>query len=156
MLRVLLDWEKIYKIVLEKALVFILWCFYLFLVLLWKNFKNGPSERWHFFFFEIGHIRYKKARILCWFQKWKLTLVTKCPKKVKIKKRTKMGLSKIRKPFFNFNIFWGQFVTLTSLLFWIQHKILDFLIPYMTYLKKKIYISEGLFFKFWDTKTQKR
>ncbi len=39
------------------------------------------------------------------------------PKKVKIKKRKKMGLSKFRKQFFNFNFFGGNFVTKTSLLF---------------------------------------
>jgi hypothetical protein len=55
------DWkvEKIYKIVLEKPFFFILWRFYRFLVLVWKNLKNGPSER-TFFFLEIGHIGYKK------------------------------------------------------------------------------------------------
>jgi hypothetical protein len=30
MLHVVLDWQKIYKIVLEKAFIFILCCFYLF------------------------------------------------------------------------------------------------------------------------------
>jgi hypothetical protein len=39
------------------------------------------------------------------------------PKKVIIKKQQKMGLSKFRKQFFNFNFFWGHFVTKTSLLF---------------------------------------
>jgi hypothetical protein len=39
------------------------------------------------------------------------------PKKVKINKRQKMGLSKFRKQFFNFNFFWGHFVTKTSSLF---------------------------------------
>jgi hypothetical protein len=39
------------------------------------------------------------------------------PKKIKIKKRKKVVLSKIRKQFFNFNFFWGHFVTKTSLLF---------------------------------------
>jgi hypothetical protein len=38
-------------------------------------------------------------------------------KKLKIKKRQKMGLSKFRKQFFNFNFFGGHFVTKTSLLF---------------------------------------
>jgi hypothetical protein len=45
MLHVVLDWQNIYKIVLEKAFFFILWRFYLFLVLVLKNLKNGPSER---------------------------------------------------------------------------------------------------------------
>jgi hypothetical protein len=42
---VVLDWQNIYKIVLEKAFFIILWRFYLFLVLVLKNLKNGPSER---------------------------------------------------------------------------------------------------------------
>ncbi len=58
-------------------------------------------------------------------------------KKLKLKKWKIMGLSKIRIPFFNLKFFKGHFVTRTSLFFWIQHKILDFLIPYMTYFKKK-------------------
>jgi hypothetical protein len=47
------------------------------------------------------------------------TYVTKCPppKKVEIKKRKKMRLSKFRKQFFNFNFFWGHFVTKTNLIF---------------------------------------
>ncbi len=52
--------------------------------------------------------------------------MTKCPqKKLKIKKQQTMGLSKFRKQFFNFNFFWGHFVTKTSLLFLNQFKILD-------------------------------
>ncbi len=79
------------------------------------------------------------------------------PKKVKIEKRQKMGLSKFRKQFFNFNFFGGHFVTKTSLLFWNQFKILDFLIPYMTYLKKKkFHLSEGPILKFINTKIEKR
>ncbi len=68
-----------------------------------------------------------------------------------------MGLSKIRKQFFNFNFFWGHSVTKTSLLFWNQHKILNFLIPYMIYFnKKKFHLSEGPILKFIYTKTEKR
>jgi hypothetical protein len=48
-----------------------------------------------------------------------------------------MGLSKIRNHFINFNFFGVHFVTQTSLPFLNQHKILDVLILYMTYLKKK-------------------
>ncbi len=44
MLNVVLDWQKIYEIVLEKAFFLILGRFYLFLVLLSK-LKNGPAER---------------------------------------------------------------------------------------------------------------
>jgi hypothetical protein len=39
------------------------------------------------------------------------------PKKVKIKKRKKMGLSKFRKQFFSFKFLGGHFDTKTSLLF---------------------------------------
>jgi hypothetical protein len=64
--------------------------------------------------------------------------VTKCaPKKLKLKNE-KMALSKIRKQFFNFNFFGGHFDTGRSLLFGNQHKILDYLIPNMTYSRKKI------------------
>jgi hypothetical protein len=55
MLHVVLDWQKVYKSILEKAFFFILCRFYLFLVLVLKNLENGP-------FLEIGHIGYKKNR----------------------------------------------------------------------------------------------
>jgi hypothetical protein len=43
------------------------------------------------------------------------------------------------------------------LYFWNQHKILDFLIPYLTYFKKKnFHLSEGLILKFINTKAEKR
>jgi hypothetical protein len=45
MLHVVLDWRKIYKIVLEKAFFFTLWRFYLFIALVMKNLKNDPSDR---------------------------------------------------------------------------------------------------------------
>jgi hypothetical protein len=48
MLHVVLDWQKIYKTILEKALFFILWRFYLFWVFVLQNFTNGPSERRNF------------------------------------------------------------------------------------------------------------
>jgi hypothetical protein len=65
-----------------------------------------------------------------------------------------MGLGKIRKQFFNYNFFGGHFVTKTSLLFWNQHKILDF---FMTFFKKtNFHLSEGLILKFINTKTEKR
>ncbi len=68
-----------------------------------------------------------------------------------------MGLSKFRKQFFNFNFFGGHFVTKTSLLFLNQFKILDFLIPYMTYFKKKkispLRIAD---FKIYQHKSQKK
>jgi hypothetical protein len=51
----------------------------------------------------------------------------------------------------------GHFVTKVSLHFWYQHKILDFLIPYMTYFKKKnFHLSEGPILKFINTKAEKR
>ncbi len=77
-------------------------------------------------------------------------------KKVKIKKQTKMGLSKFRKQFFNFNFFGGPFVTKTSLLFWNQYKILDFFIPYTYFKEKKFHLSEEPILKFIDTKIKKR
>jgi hypothetical protein len=67
-----------------------------------------------------------------------------------------MGLGKINKQFFNFNYFEGHFVTRTSLLCENQHTILTFLIPHMTYFKKKINLSEGPFVKFFHTKIEKR
>ncbi len=79
MLNVVLDWQKISKTILEKALFFILWCFYLFSIFVLINFKIGSSERWNFFL-EIGQ-GIKKSRILNWFQKSKLVLVSKCPPK---------------------------------------------------------------------------
>jgi hypothetical protein len=90
------------------------------------------------FFLEIGHIGYQKIENFMLISKMQTYLSDKMPpKKVKIKKLQKMGLSKFRKQFFNFNFFGGHFVTKKSLLLWNQFKILDFLIPYMTYFKKK-------------------
>ncbi len=78
------------------------------------------------------------------------------PKKVKIKKRKKWDLANLEK-YFNFNFFWGHFVTKTSLLFQNQFKILDFLIPYMTYFKEKnFHLSEEPILKFINTKVEKR
>ncbi len=79
------------------------------------------------------------------------------PKKVKIEKL----FSKFAKSHFfyvfNFNFFWGHFVTKVSLHFWNQHKIFNFLIPYMTYFKKKnFHLSEGPILKFVNTKAGKR
>jgi hypothetical protein len=51
-----------------------------------------------------------------------------------------MGLSKIRKRFFNFTFFFGgggAFYRYEKFAFLNQHKILDFFIPYVTYFKKK-------------------
>ncbi len=45
LLHVVLDWQKIYKSILEKAFFLIFWCFYLFLAFVLINFKIGPSKR---------------------------------------------------------------------------------------------------------------
>jgi hypothetical protein len=45
MLHVVLDRQKISKTVLERALSFIFWLFYLFGVFVYQNLKNGASER---------------------------------------------------------------------------------------------------------------
>jgi hypothetical protein len=70
------------------------------------------------FFLEIGHIGHQKIRNFMLISKMQTYLSDKMPpKKVKIKKRKKMGLGKFRKQFFNFYFFWGHFVTKTSLHF---------------------------------------
>jgi hypothetical protein len=70
------------------------------------------------FFLEIGRIGYQKIENFMLISKMQTCLSDKMPpKKVKIKKRKKMGLSKFRIQFFNFNFFGGHFVTKTSLLF---------------------------------------
>ncbi len=70
------------------------------------------------FFLEIGQIGYQKIENFMLISKMKTCLSDKMlPKKVKIKKRKKMGLRKFKIQFFNFNFFWGHFVTKTSLLF---------------------------------------
>jgi hypothetical protein len=45
LLHEVLNWQKIYKTILEKAFFFIFWCFYLFSAFVLTNFKIGPSER---------------------------------------------------------------------------------------------------------------
>jgi hypothetical protein len=81
------------------------------------NFKIGPSEV-KIFFLEIGHVGYQKIENFMLISKMQTYLIDKMPpKKVKIKKLKKMGLSKFRKQFENFNFFWGHFVTKTSSLF---------------------------------------
>jgi hypothetical protein len=70
------------------------------------------------FFLEIDHIGYQKIKNFILISKMQTYLCDKMPpKKVKIKKRKKMGLSKFRIPFFNFNFLGGHFVTKTSFLF---------------------------------------
>jgi hypothetical protein len=65
-----------------------------------------------------------------------LTYLGDTAQKKLFEKNKKMGPGKIIKLFFNLNFF-RAFVTNTSLHFLNQHKILDFLIPYITYFKKK-------------------
>jgi hypothetical protein len=70
------------------------------------------------FFLEIGHIGYQKIENFMLISKMQKYLSGKMtPKKVKIKKRQKMGLSKFRKQLLNFNFFGGHFVTKTSFFF---------------------------------------
>jgi hypothetical protein len=70
------------------------------------------------FFLEIGHVGYQKIENFMLISKMQTYLSDKMPpKKVKIKKQQKMGLSKFRKQFFNFTFFWGHFVAKTSLPF---------------------------------------
>jgi hypothetical protein len=79
------------------------------------------------------------------------------PKKLKLKNCFLNLLSSIFFSCFNFNFFWRHFVTKVSLHFLNQHKILDFVIPYMTYFKKKeFHLSEGPILKFINTKAEKR
>jgi hypothetical protein len=60
------------------------------------------------FFLEIGHIGHKKIENFMLILKMQTYLSDKMPpKKVKIKKRQRMGLSKFRKQFFNFNFLGG-------------------------------------------------
>jgi hypothetical protein len=70
------------------------------------------------FFLKIGHIGYQKIENFMLISKMQTYLCDNTPpKKVKIKKQQKMELDNFRKQFFNFNYFWGHFVTKTSLLF---------------------------------------
>jgi hypothetical protein len=111
-----------------------------------------------FFFLEIGHIGYKKIENFKLISKKQTCLSDKKPpKKVKNKKLFSKFTKSPFLSFFNFNFFGGHFVTKVSLNFLNQHKILDFLIPYMTYFKKKIFhLSEGPILKFINTKAEKR
>jgi hypothetical protein len=67
------------------------------------------------------------------------------PKKKKLKlKKLFSNVAKSHFFVFNFYCFRGHFVTKVSVHLGNQNKILDFLIPYMTYLKKKnVHLSEG-------------
>ncbi len=77
------------------------------------------------------------------------------PKKVKLKTK-KCDFAKLENSFFNFNFFKGILSLRQYCFFLNQHKISDFLIPYITYFKKtKFNLSEGPILKFINTKTKK-
>ncbi len=84
-----------------------------------------------FYFLEIGHIGYQKIQNFKLISKKQTCLGDKMPppKKVKIKKLFSKFAKSHFLSFFNFNFFWGHFVTKVSLHFLNQHKILDFLYP---------------------------
>jgi hypothetical protein len=58
--------------------------------------------------------------------------------------------------FFNFNIFEKHFVTKVYLCFRNQHIILDFLIPNMTYFKKKDFTCHNNHFQIFGHKTRNK
>jgi hypothetical protein len=159
MLHVVLEWQRRHKPVLEKAFFFTSWSFYLFRFLC-------PKKRWkmallrddNFFPWNRSYGVLKKSRI--WFQNANLALWQMPPppkKKVKVIKRKKWDFTKLENRFFNFNFFRRHFVIKRSLHFLNQQKILDFLIPFMTYFKAKTFHHlKGMFLTFFDTKTEKR
>ncbi len=157
MLHVVLDRQEISKTILEKTFFLIFWRFYLFSVFVLLNFKIGPSQRWNFFSWNRPY-RVSKNREFMLISKKQTCLSDKMPpKKVFIKKLFSNFAKSHFFSFFNYNFFGGHFVTKVILHFLNQHKILDFLIPYMTYFKKKkIHLSEGPILKFINTKTKKR
>ncbi len=109
--------------------------------LCWKTLKNVPSERWKLFFLKLVIWGIKNSRILFWFKKCQLTLVTKCPPKKLNYKMKKMGLSKIRKQFFNLT-FLGGILLLRQVFFLSSIQFLIFWYPFMTYFKKKKFTSQ--------------
>ncbi len=120
-----------------------------------KNLNNGLSERWHFFL-EIGHIGYQNIETFMLISIKQTCLSDKMPpKKLKLKNHFLILLSPIFFVF-NFYIFWEQFVNKTSLHFWNQHIILDFLIPNMTYFKEKIEPLRRAIFQIFRQKNQKK
>ncbi len=72
MLGVVLDLQKIYKTILEKAFFFIL-CHSVFFWFLCKRILKMPVLRGDFFFFEIGYLVYLKNRE-CWSGRHKYSL----------------------------------------------------------------------------------
>jgi hypothetical protein len=65
------------KTTLEKEFFFVLGSFFLNWDFVSNSFKNGSSEMEFFFAWNRSH-GYRKSRNVCWFQKCKRTLVTKC------------------------------------------------------------------------------
>jgi hypothetical protein len=80
------------------------------------------------------------------------------PKKVKIKKRKKMGLNKFRIQFFNFNFFGGILSLRQVCFFELSFKFSFFYTLYdLQYFKKKnVHLSEEPILKFINTKIKKR
>ncbi len=66
-----------------------------------------------------------------------------------LKNDKKWDLANLENSFLILFFLGGHFVTKTSLLFWNQFKIDDFMIPYMTYFKNKdFHLSEEPILKF--------
>jgi hypothetical protein len=146
--QVFLGLGKISKNILEKVFFFILSRFFLIWDFVPKNVKNDPSERWNFFFPEIGHIGYKKESILCWLSDKML------PKKVKIKKQYKLGQISTFQNGFLILTFFENFVTKANEDFLNQRKIIDFLNTQYD-IFQKIFLSplRGAVFKIFGHRT---
>ncbi len=77
---IFLDWEKISKTIFEKVFILIFSRFFLIWGIVSKHFKSALL-RGDIFFLEISHIGFQKSRFLCWFKKFKDTLVKKSSQK---------------------------------------------------------------------------
>ncbi len=152
MLHVVLDRQKT---ILEKAFFLILWRFKLFGVFVSQNLKKALLRGEIFFSWNRSY-RVSKIENFILISNKQTCLSDKMPpKKLKFKKMFS-NFAKSHFLFFNLNFFGGYFITKVSLYFWNQHKILDCLIPNMTYFKEKsFYLSEGPFFKFFHARTKK-
>ncbi len=79
------------------------------------------------------------------------------PKKLKLKKRQKLNLANLKNSFLILTFFGGILSLRQVCFFEISLKILNYLIPYMTYFKKKnFHLSEEPILKFINTKAEKR
>ncbi len=104
-----------------------------FSVLVSKNLKNGPSERWNFFFEQVINMGYKK------FKNFRLMY-------------KKANLSH----FFSFLILTFALCHIVNLYFLNQYKIFNLLISNMTYFKgKKFSPLKRAIFKNFQHKNQK-